>query len=48
LSVKDKPAAGTRPTKVHRTVPDVVRLVRESLGEEGLRRLREDGVGLGR
>ena len=28
-----------------RSVGDVLRMVRESLGEEGIRRLEEDGVG---
>lgn len=45
---KDQPGRHQDKSKVGRSVPDILRMVKDSLGEEGLRRLEEDGVGVQR
>ena len=47
MTFKDqRETVGKEAGKVHKSVPDILRMVKESLGEEGLRRLEEDGVGM--
>jgi hypothetical protein len=52
MNVQDRPVRDGEVRKsdgFRKSVPDIFRMVRDSLGEEGLRRLEEDGVrGLGR
>jgi hypothetical protein len=43
LTFKDKPDTRHGKPGVMKSVPDILRMVKESLGEEGLRRLQEDG-----
>ena len=44
ISFKDQPNTQKQGSGVKKSVPDILRMVRESLGEEGLRRLQEDGI----
>jgi len=44
ISFKDQPNTRNQRNGVKKSVPDILRMVRESLGEEGLRRLQEDGI----
>lgn len=44
LSFKDQPNTQKEQSGVKKSVPDILRMVRDSLGEEGLRRLQEDGI----
>lgn len=48
MTIQDRPVRDGEMTasKVKKSVPDILRMVRESLGDEGIRRLEEDGVGL--
>jgi len=52
LSFQDKELPkghdGQKKGGVRKSIPEVLRMVRESLGEEGLRRLEEDGVNAAR
>lgn len=52
LSFQDKELpkgdGGQKKGGVRKSIPEVLRMVRESLGEEGLRRLEEDGVNAAR
>jgi hypothetical protein len=51
LSFQDKElprGQGEKQGGVRKSIPEVLRMVRESLGEEGLRRLEEDGVNAAR
>jgi hypothetical protein len=43
LSFKDQ-LDSQKSKGVKKSVPDILRMVKESLGEEGLRRLQEDGI----
>jgi len=47
LNFADKPMTGTSGGNggVKKSVPDILRMVRDSLGEEGIKRLENDGVG---
>jgi hypothetical protein len=44
LSVRDQPNSQKQKNGVKKSVPDILRMVKESLGEEGLKRLQEDGI----
>ncbi|RXK35042.1 hypothetical protein M231_07695 [Tremella mesenterica] len=50
LSVHDLPSSHSHDErkvgqgKIRKSVPDIVRMVRDSLGEEGLKRLKKDGI----
>jgi hypothetical protein len=44
LSFKDQPNSQNDKRGVKKSVPDILRMVKESLGEEGLKRLQEDGI----
>jgi len=44
ISFRDQPNTQKQGSGVKKSVPDILRMVRESLGEEGLRRLQEDGI----
>ena len=45
LSLQDRPTSPTAGgEQVRKSVPDIMRMVRESLGEEGVKRLEKDGV----
>jgi len=44
LTFKDQPNSQRERNGVKKSVPDILRMVKESLGEEGLKRLQEDGI----
>ena len=44
LTFKDQPNSQKVRHGVKKSVPDILRMVKESLGEEGLKRLQEDGI----
>jgi len=43
LTFKDQPNSQKKRNGVKKSVPYILRMVKESLGEEGLKRLQEDG-----
>jgi hypothetical protein len=44
LTFKDQPNSQKERSGVKKSVPDILRMVKETLGEEGLKRLQEDGI----
>jgi len=44
LTFKDQPSSQKEGNRVKKSVPDILRMVKDSLGEEGLKRLQEDGI----
>ena len=44
LTFKDQPNSQKERKEVKKSVPDILRMVKESLGEDGLKRLQDEGI----